>query len=210
MDTSRYAERRRETLEEFAQMVRLENTRESFTSPSGRYLLETQEASKGGNTWSYVRGVITRVADSVEIAEVIRNYGVFWHCWVQHLDGSEYLLCGEDYQGYNVIDLDNAANNCFFPSEAFDGVGFCWTKVHPSPDGFVLAVEGCYWACPYELVFYDFRDPSKLPLPELARLEEYDDVTGWRDNNTLEYSQGESSAECVPATWQRSSSANLE
>ncbi len=130
---------------------------------------------------------------------------------MQHPDGQEFLLCGEDYQGYNVIDLERGENKVFFPAEGFDGHGFCWTQVHPSPDGLVLAVEGCYWACPYALVLYDFCNPSKLPLPELARLEEYYDVIGWRDNDTLEYSQGESSAERVPATWQRGSSrARLE
>jgi len=119
------------------------------------------------------------------------------------------LLCGEDYQGYNVIRLETSENNCFFPSEAFDGRGFCWTEVHPSPDGLVLAIEGCYWGCPYELVFYDFRDPSKLPLPELVRLE-YFNVSGWRDDHCFDYSRGESSAERIPATLQRSSSRDLE
>lgn len=210
MDKALYAARRRETLETFAQMARLENAKESFLSPSGRYALETEELSMGKDTWSYARGVVTRVADGATIAEVIRNYGHFWHCWVQHPDGQEYLLCGEDYQGYNVIDLERGENGVYFPTEAYDGHGFCWTQVHPSPDGLVLAVEGCYWACPYEIVLYDFRDTSKLPLPELARLEEYHDVIGWSDNDTLDYSQGESSAERAPATWQRNSSRDLE
>lgn len=209
MDTSRYAEYRRETLEEFARAVRLENTKESFTSPSGRYLLETEELSVGEDRWNYSRGLITRVIDQKEITEVKRNYGHFWHCWVQQPSGEEFLLCGEDYQGYNVVRLENAENNCFFPSEGFDGRGFCWTEVHPSPDGLVLAVEGCYWGCPYELVFYDFQTPSELPLPELARLE-YFDVTGWRDNNSFGYTAGDTEAERVAATWQRSSSSDLE
>ena len=52
--------------------------------------------------------------------------------------------------------------------------------------GHVLAVDGCYWACPYEIVFYDFSDPSRLPLPELDRCEGVTDpVIGWADNDTF-------------------------
>jgi hypothetical protein len=74
--------------------------------------------------------------------------------------------------------------------------------VLPSPDGLTLAVEGCYWACPYDLVFYNFSDPTKLPLPELTRIEEYLDVTGWDGNKTFHYAMGETKAERQPAVWQ--------
>ncbi len=77
MDTSRYAAYRRETLETFGRAVRLEDTKESFTSPSGRFSLETEQFSTGEHTWNYARGVLTRVADGVQIAEVIRNFGHF-------------------------------------------------------------------------------------------------------------------------------------
>jgi hypothetical protein len=54
--------------------------------------------------------------------------------------------------------------------------------VYPSPDGLVLAVDGCYWACPYEIVFFDFANPASLPLPEIDRCEEVTDpVIGWVD-----------------------------
>jgi hypothetical protein len=82
-------------------------------------------------------------------------------------------------------------------------MGFCWASVHPAPDGLTLAIEGCYWACPYELVFYDFRDPQNVPLLEIARIEEYFDATGWEDNRTFNYSMGESKATREPALWRR-------
>jgi hypothetical protein len=88
--------------------------------------------------------------DSQEIiADIKRNHALFWRSWVLQGD-NEYLLCGEDYQGYNVIALNgvNCGRNVFtFPPEAVDGRGFSWTAVKPSTDGKTLAVDGCYWVC---------------------------------------------------------------
>jgi hypothetical protein len=50
----------------------------------------------------------------------------------------------------------------------------------------VLAVDGCYWACPYDLVFYDFREPDILPFPEMQRFDNLSDSNGWLDNETFE------------------------
>ncbi len=200
-----YVQRRAETEEDFAQASLVENSLESHLSPSGKYVLEITEYLRGPNTGTYSRGTVRRVDNHVQVADIKRNYGHFLHAWVQHPNGLEYLLCGEDYQGYNVICLDTGENQVHFPPEAFDGHGFCWASIHPAPDGLTLAIEGCYWAAPYELVLYDFSDPRALPFPELARIEGYWDVTGWTDNRTLEYTLGESKEERTPARWQRSS-----
>lgn len=119
------------------------------------------------------------------IADVRRNYGIFWHEWCEYSNGFEYLLCGEDYQGYNVINLDRQTNNSFFPDSAYEGHGFCWAKVFASPGGNFLAVDGCYWACPYELVLYDFTEPDLLPLKELTRIDDLRDSEGWINENTF-------------------------
>lgn len=73
---------------------------------------------------------------------------------------------------------------------ALQGWGFCWANVLPSPDGMTLAVEGCYWACPYDLVFYDFSQPDCLPLPELRRFEGLERVIGWENANTFAFTCG--------------------
>jgi hypothetical protein len=175
-------ERRVRVLEIFERATLLENSKEEFLSPSGLYLLTTEEFSTGEKTWSYTRGCINRVSDQAIIATIHRNYSQFWHTWVQHPNGKEYLLCGEDYQGYNVIDLANAENHFFLPDEAINGTGFCWAAVYPSPDGLTLAVDGCYWANTGELVFFDFSDPTDLPLRELERIEDLRKPLGWTDS----------------------------
>ncbi|MCA8914572.1 MAG: hypothetical protein KDB90_04100 [Planctomycetes bacterium] len=53
----------------------------------------------------------------------------------------------------------------------------------------MLAVEGCFWAAPYDLVFYDFREPDSLPYRELKRVEDSMEVKGWADNDTFVMTQ---------------------
>jgi hypothetical protein len=181
----KYQERRKEIESFFETAELVTDSVEESISASGKYSLRKEVYSKGKNTWSYSRGVVSHVDSNRVIADVKRNYGMFWHEWCRHSNGFEYLLCGEDYQGYTVINLDKRITNSFFPKSAYEGHGFCWAKVYPSPNGNILAVEGCYWACPYELVLYDFSEPDVLPLKELSRTNDLGDSDGWISENTF-------------------------
>lgn len=154
-------------------------------SPSGKFRIETNRYFTLPNSWEYSRGIVTRLENGEVIADIKRNYGHFWHSWVQHANGNEYLLCGEDYQGYSVLNLVARKYQVYFPEAGYKGAGFCWSSVYPSPDGLLLAVEECYWACPYDLVIFDFGNPEIMPYPELARFEGLDDCDGWKDSNTF-------------------------
>ena len=175
-------------------------------SPSGKFVLDTS-TFQGESGWGYSRGEV-RANDGRLVADIKRNHGVFWHTWVVHADGNEYLLCGEDYQGYTVIECQSGRSCVHFPEEAFEGMGFCWAAVQPSPDGRTLAVEGCYWAHPYELVFVDFTEPFKIPLPELQRFSYLDQTQGWAENLEYRFTVFEDEEENPPAkalTWKRDS-----
>jgi hypothetical protein len=186
-DPRAYEERRSRFLEVFAQTICDETSVQISLSPSGRYRLEIARHEQPDNRWDYSRGVVTDLRTERTVADIRRNYGHFWHAWVLKGDGSEYLLCGEDYQGYNVIDLATGANRIEFGESGYKGWGFCWAAAQPSPDGRILVVEGCHWACPYELVFFDFRDPSTLPLPELFRVSEDNAPGQWVGNGEYHY-----------------------
>ena len=188
---SEYREKRESILKVFNSYIEIEDSETEFVSPSGLYKLRTSRYGKGKDvvSWNYSRGIISNIKTSRTIAGVKRNYGHFWHSWVEHPNGNEYLLCGEDYQGYSVINLTKEIYQVYFPKEGHQGVGFCWAKVFPSPDKLVLAVDGCYWACPYEIVFYDFRNPEKLPFDELGRIDTLSESYGWLDNETFSLSQ---------------------
>ncbi len=201
MRDPQYLAWRAETETRFAIMCGLDHEAAIHRSPSGRYFLRITEYTAGPGSWNYSRGVVFREGDSDAVVDLKRNYGMFWHAWVQ-LRGREYLLCGEDYQGYNVIDLDAGTNTLTFPPDAYKGKGFCWAAAYPSPDGETLAVEGCYWACPYEVVFIDFTDPSKSPLPELCRFEDLESVGAWVSDREFQFTVGEG-VEKTASTWRR-------
>jgi hypothetical protein len=148
-------------------------------SPSGKFLLAVDHYFTGPKTWQYSRGIVSEISNGKIIADVKRNIGHFWHSWVQHPNGKEYLLCGEDYQGYEVIELTGGKTEIHLPDSAKNGGGFCWAAVYPSKNGKVLAVEGCLWGGPYDLIFYDFSEPLNLPFPEIGRVKEIGEVIGW-------------------------------
>ncbi len=67
-------------------------------------------------------------------------------------------------EGQTVIDLSSGQVAGFSSPDD----PFIWTEFHPSPDKTRLAVIGCYWACPFQITVYDFREPMNLPLPTIA------------------------------------------
>lgn len=183
---NRYVEKRNAVEQTFSRYSKLDGDEQEFVSPSGQFKFSVSVYGKEGETvWTYSRGIITRVTDGKIIADIKRNIGHFWLAWVQHPNGNEYLLCGEDYQGYSVVNLTQDAYQVYFPEEGYRGAGFCWTAVYPSPDKLVLAVDGCFWACPYEIVFYDFRTPGKLPYKKLGRVKNLIECEGWLNNDTF-------------------------
>jgi hypothetical protein len=143
--------------------------RDSFASPTGRYRLVVSEAEGPDSGWNYSLGNVVR-SDGARIATVERNYSAFPFTWVEsHPNGHDYLICGEDYQGQTIIELDTARRIDRLGQDARAGTEFCWAAHYASLDRRFLAVDGCFWACPYELVIFDFVDPMKLPYLELAR-----------------------------------------
>ncbi len=192
---------RKEISEEFNKLSLIDNSTEFFKSPYGNYTLEVSEYGprKRGN---FSRGIVRQADSDHIVCEIKRNYSGFWHAWVSHRNGEEYLLCGEDYQGYNVITLPSGRNDFYLHEDALKGMGFCWVVVHASLDGTILAVEGCYWGDLYEIVFFDFSDPANLPFPEFER-NYCKEVIGWIDENTFGYITQTDSGEAEKQTFSR-------
>lgn len=156
-------------------------------SPSGNYKLIIENYATKPGCWDYSRGMIYKKNSDVCIADVKRNYGMFPYSWIEnHTNGHDYLICGSNYQGQTVIELDRNKRIDYIPKEADNGSGFCWSKHYPSLDGKLLAVEGCFWGSNYEIVIYDFSNPMEPPWLELNRNNNVDDVdfVEWIDNNS--------------------------
>jgi hypothetical protein len=149
----RYQERRRQIERFFVPENAIDVPVTVSTSPFGQFVLEvrkylTGHSADGYKTWDFSRGIVRRIADQKIIADIKRNHPYFWRTWVKHQDGNEYLLCGEDYQGYTVVNLHNGHVQSYFPPKGYHGGGFCWTAAYPSPDSKILAVDGCYSGAP--------------------------------------------------------------
>lgn len=157
----------------------------THTSPSGRYRLDVTRFSTGPNTWAYSRGRVFGADHESPLAVVDRNFGSFPFSWCEgHPSGHDYLVCGEDYQGQTVIELDTGRRVDHVGAGVEGGWGFCWAAHYPSPCGRWLFVDGCVWAAPYELVLFDFSAPLALPYPELGRWP-IETVHGWQADGSF-------------------------
>lgn len=149
--------------------------RKEYISPSGKYLLVVTPYSTGKGSWSYTQGLIYNVSDNSLIAEIQRNYSSFPFEWVEnHPNGHSYLVCGEDYQGQTVVELDTCKMRSVLSEGAKNGAGFCWIESNFNKEHQILVVDGCHWACPYEFRFFDFSDPMN-GWPEIE-LDNYVDA----------------------------------
>lgn len=146
-------------------------SRREVLSPSGRYSLSVACFRSKTGGWSYSQGRVFASGTNDPIAVVNRNYGAFPSTFVEkHPNGHDYLVCGEDYQGQTVVELDSHRRLDSLPEEAEEGHAFCWADAEFDAAAQMLVVCGCYWACPYEFRFYDFSDPM-AGWPEIESTE---------------------------------------
>lgn len=134
------------------------------------YTLEVSYYKTKKGYSDFTRGIVKK--NNEIIADVKRNYNYFIYCFAERENGEKYMLCGEDYQGYTVINLLEKTTNTYIPSAWEFGGGFCWIDIDYYDDE--LRVEGCVWGGPFEIIRYDFSDPNKLPLTILERYDDED------------------------------------
>jgi hypothetical protein len=129
-------------------------------SPSGRYRLSISSFTTKAGSWNYTQGIVISINNDKPIAIIQRNYSSFLFCGIEdHVNGHDYLVTGEDYQGQTVIELDTCRRLDVLSDGPDNGFGFCWADVNFDKPSQLLVVEGCHWACPYEFRFYDFSNP---------------------------------------------------
>lgn len=84
---------------------------------------------------------------------------------IPHANGRHYLIFREDLYGYSVLELETGETAHYVPEQSWPLDGgqaqetFIWTGAAYDPKSNLLAVWGCYWACPNSMVFLDFSDP---------------------------------------------------
>lgn len=152
------------------------NSKREVFSPSGQYKLIISNFSTRPGSWNYSQGKVFSKNEDKPIAIIQRNYSSFPFSWVEnHQNGHDYLICGEDYQGQTVIELDTGKRRSLMSDGSEKGFGFCWAKHRFDQASTILVVDGCFWGSPYEFKFFDFSDPMN-GWPELIT-----------DNDTYNY-----------------------
>lgn len=82
-----------------------------------------------------------------------------------HSNGKHYLVFRIDLYGYGVLELESGKELYYMPSEAYPDNDedieetFIWTGANYDPNSDLLAVDGCYWACPASTIIVDFTNP---------------------------------------------------
>lgn len=94
----------------------------------------------------------------------INDDGEFYRL-LPHANGNHYLVFREDLYGYSVLEVETGRTMHYIPEKSWPLDGrqgeetFIWTNVAYDAATDLLAVWGCYWACPNSMVFLDFSDP---------------------------------------------------
>ena len=82
-----------------------------------------------------------------------------------HANGNHYLVFREDLYGYSVLEVETGRTMHYIPEKSWPLDGrqgeetFIWTNVAYDAATNLLAVSGCYWACPNGTLLLDFADP---------------------------------------------------
>jgi len=86
---------------------------------------------------------------------------------ILHSDGREYFLFKESLYGLSVLDIADQKVYRYIPrGEEHDrdypcGESFIITGIHYDPSTDLIAFDGCFWACPGDVMAGDFSDPME-------------------------------------------------
>lgn len=110
---------------------------------------------------------------------------------IRHRNGRLYGFYRTELYGHSIFDFDTLKSVHYVPEhteigeEFFIAVDAIYSPVHH-----LLAVSGCYWACPWRFEVYDFSNPETVPLPIVFAYEDFEpgesaDPLHWNEDGTL-------------------------
>jgi hypothetical protein len=143
---------------------------EERLSPDGRYKLVLKSIERTPECWNALEIEVRRTSDDALIGTTVRNYPNPHILHFVQQDGVDYLVLSENYHGgYGVMNLATGEKAVYDP-----GAGrkegdpheeyWCWAgPVSHDPEKKELVIVGCYWACPYDHITFDFSNPMAPP-----------------------------------------------
>jgi hypothetical protein len=83
--------------------------------------------------------------------------------YIEHSNGLDYLFYKEDLYGYSVLELSTKRVFDYYPAATFkDNIEtFIATSVHYNRQNNIAAVEGCFWACPWDVLLLQIDNPME-------------------------------------------------
>lgn len=185
-DTPEYQSFRREFDEFFCADCRDPSAGEA-RELAGGYSLRTEHYRSKSSQFTLSRHrLLDHRGETVYTWDNIDNDGEFASL-IPHANGRHYLVFREDLYGYSVLEVETGRGVHYFPDRSWEKgwETFIWTGVRYDPRTSLLAVSGCYWACPNGTLLLDFSDPLEeqdwaewLDIQNVVDpdLDEYDDI----------------------------------
>lgn len=113
---------------------------------------------------------------------------------IKHSNEHNYLVYKEDLYGYSVFEIDTNKIFNYYPKATFTDheETFIGTNIHHNIDNNIIAVEGCYWACPYDTFLLKIKSPLEIFTEYInihqildKEYDKYDDINfmEWENNN---------------------------
>lgn len=112
---------------------------------------------------------------------------------IKHSNGKNYLCFKTDFYGYSFLDLSTLKDFHYTPHGINERKeSFIWCSTFYNPENDIIAVEGCFWSAPYDVLLYEIKDPLKPFTKQLSVHFEYDndyerfhhiDFKGWNGSD---------------------------
>lgn len=186
-----YEERRSKVIQAVSLGKPLKGKKENRASPSGKYKLELLPYSVKDMRCPFYSVVeIIRSSDGDRMGKIIRNEADFPFLFIEDLDGKDYLLCAEDYQGFTLINITEGKKYDYIAEKSKRDLAMRITDFYITPNRKCLAIEGYTKHKPSDIIemdeihFYKIADLTKFPYQEVDKriTFAYDKVIGWESD----------------------------
>jgi hypothetical protein len=125
--------------------------------------------------------------NNIRLHEYFSIYNHPFFCTkINFSNGKKYLCYKEDLYGYSVFEIETNKVFNYYPAKSLNGDDretFIGTDIHYNPLNNIVAVGGCYWACPSDVYLFKIDDPLKefteyadVHLLIDAEYDDYDDI----------------------------------
>jgi hypothetical protein len=168
----------------FDETAKIVGADEFSLSEYGIYYFETQQyrQTDPNRNWIVTKIQIGHIEKDGYIFEYLTDSDSSCSAWI-YKDKKDYLLLPEFQGGQSIFDVAEQRLYSFYSEDD----PFIWTNIYISPDKTKLAVTGCYWACPFEIVIYDCTNLTELPYSCIHRqpLNNNFQIKEWAGNKTI-------------------------